>query len=328
MKLEIGPRSRDYSPADALPGRDASEPRQGEDRPRGEPRGLHRRPAVPDGRDRLQGRSAGRREDRLELRLPAGRATAPARGSATRTGTAASSCRSTTRAPARLIAALAPRRARVREQGRRPLPRREAEGRVRHRGRRAVRRARASRVLNYRYKSSDGADGADEERRHVGVRADAPPRAPHLDGAAHRRRLRHGLHVRRPAQLRRHRAAVQVGVSRRAGRRRAGELARSRPTRTTATTTSGPTASPTPTTAGSSATPSRSVRAEERGPPVPPQGHLHRQADRRSRSTASPTTEGRALEDHLAQQPLERGQPTDAVLQALGGRPEPRDSVT
>ena len=72
MKLEIGPFYRDYAPRRRLPGRDDEVRGPGEDRPRREPRGLHRRPALPDGQDRLQGRSAGRRQDHLELRLPVG----------------------------------------------------------------------------------------------------------------------------------------------------------------------------------------------------------------------------------------------------------------
>ena len=68
-------------------------------------------------------------------------------------------------------------------------------------------------VLNYRYKSADGPPTSREERRHLGVRADAPPRAPHLDGAAHRRRLRHGLHPRRPERVQRDPAAIRVDAA-------------------------------------------------------------------------------------------------------------------
>ena len=67
--------------------------------------------------------------------------------------------------------------------------------------------------------------------------------------------------------------------------------------------------------------------AEERGPSVSPQGHLHRQADLRRALLLRLRPEGRALEDHLAQQALERGQTLDRrVVQAAGpGVPKPRD---
>ena len=67
------------------------------------------------------------------------------------------------------------------------------------------------------------------QRRHLGLRADAAPRAPHLDRAAHGRDLRHRLHVRRPAQLQRHRAPVRMEVHRQAQADRPDEHARSRP---------------------------------------------------------------------------------------------------
>ena len=98
MKLEIGPTQRDYSPAKEYVA--ATEQLQGpaEDRPRRQPRELHRRPAVSRRGDRLQGRPAGRRQDHVGqgLRLAAG--TERGRASTTPTGTAASSSRSTTRA--------------------------------------------------------------------------------------------------------------------------------------------------------------------------------------------------------------------------------------
>jgi hypothetical protein len=58
--------------------------------------------------------------------------------------------------------------------------------------------ARGIMLLTYRYKDSDKPRRG-EERRHLGLRADAAPRAPHLDRAAHRRDLGHRLHLRRPA---------------------------------------------------------------------------------------------------------------------------------
>ena len=61
---------------------------------------------------------------------------------------------------------------------------------------------------------------------------------------------------------------------------------------------------------------------EERRPPLSPQGHLHRQADARPALLLRLRPEGGALEDHLAQQALERGQATHGrVVPRLGGGP-------
>ncbi len=81
--------------------------------------------------------------------------------------------------------------------------------------------ARGIMLLSYRYKESDNAARESAQRRHLGLRADAAPRAPHLDRAAHRRDLRHRLHARRPVLVQRRRAPVRLEVPRRAGRDRA-----------------------------------------------------------------------------------------------------------
>ena len=76
MKLEIGPVLPRLLAGRRVPGRDREVRGPGEDRSRREPRGLHRRPAVPDGQDRLQGRSAGRRRRSSGTSTTSGRATA------------------------------------------------------------------------------------------------------------------------------------------------------------------------------------------------------------------------------------------------------------
>ena len=135
-----------------------------------------------------------------------------ARASSTPTGTAASSSRSTTRAPAKTVKLSHRRREAVprRRTQRRHLPRREAQERLRRAGRRALRRPRHHAALLPLQVDGQAARRR-QERRHLGLRADPAPRAPHLDGPAHRRRLRHRLHVRRPAQLQRHRSRSTSG---------------------------------------------------------------------------------------------------------------------
>ena len=215
------PSFADYSPAEAYQTATKKNAGKAKIGARGQPRRLLSGPALPDGQDRLQGRSAGRREDRLELRPALGRRRRRREASSTRTGIAASGCRSTTRARAGAVASR-PRRAGVRGHGGRRVPRREAQARVGIEVD-APFDARGITLLTYRYKGSENPTADDAERRHLGVRADAAPRAPHLVGAAHRRRVGHRLHLRRPVQLQRHRAAVRLEVPRRDGPDRADE---------------------------------------------------------------------------------------------------------
>ena len=111
-----------------------------EDRARGEHGGLRRRPALRR-QDRLQGRSAGRRQGDVELRLALARrrhqlpvlllVLGPRRGAA-----------ALLRGHRQDHQAGRPRGARVRGEPGRPVPRREAQAHLRHRGGRALRRAR------------------------------------------------------------------------------------------------------------------------------------------------------------------------------------------
>ena len=67
----------------------------------------------------------------------------------------------------------------------------------------------------------------------------------------------------------------------------------------------------------------RAHEAEERRSPLPPQGSLHRQADAQRALLVRLRPEGRAVEDPLAQQALERGhEPGRRLVQALGGHRE------
>ena len=218
MKLEIGPFYRDYTPSPP-----PSRPRPRSTRasakigPEREPRRLHRR----------AGRSRWTRSTARAIRRPAPRSS----------GTSTTSGRATARnsryyysywdrgeelplyyeGTAKTIKLSRPRRARVRDEPGGDLFRGEKRKNAFGIEVDAPFDARGILVMTYRYKESELASGADQERRHLGVRADAAPRAPHLLGAAHRRRVGHRLHVRRPAQLRRHRPAVQVGVPGRDG---------------------------------------------------------------------------------------------------------------
>ena len=163
--------------------RDAEVRGHGEDRTRGEPRRLHRRPAVPDGR-RSTARAIRRRARRSSgTSTTSGRATAPTRASSTRTGTAARSCRSTSRARARRSRsriASSPRTSRSGGDLFRAEKRKAAFG---IEVSRAVRRAR-HRGAELPLQGADGPAAESEERRHLGVRADAAPRAPRELGAA------------------------------------------------------------------------------------------------------------------------------------------------
>ena len=107
------------------------------------------------------------------------------------------------------------------DDGGRRVPQREALRGAAARSVDAPFDARGIMLLSYRYKASFGPKATDEERRHLGVRADAAARAPHLVGAAHRRGVGHRLHLRRSVQLQRHRPAVRVEVPRRDGHHRA-----------------------------------------------------------------------------------------------------------
>ena len=255
MQLEIGPAHRDYAPARGyLAARRSSRAR----RKVGPEASLENYTAGQPfpRRDRLQGRSAGRREDHLELRLPVG-----GRRRATRAGTTRYWDRG------EQLPLYYEGTAKTIQMSRRVEPEYLANGGDLFRGEKrknafgievdAPFDARGILLMTYRYKDAENAEGGDQERRHLGVRADAAPRAPHLLGAAHRRRLGHRLHASTtcaasPGIV----PAVPVGVP---GRRRTViapmNTQGGRPTPTRATTTSGRTGSPTPTTAGSCARP-------------------------------------------------------------------------
>ena len=198
MKLEIGPTQRDYAPGDGVRRRDREVPGPAEDRPRRQPRELHRRQALSRRHDRLQGGSAGRREDHVELRLRLERRRRALELLLLLLGSRRAAARSTTRAPAKTIV-LSHRVEQEYLEGSdgdifRGEKRKNAFG---VRGGRALRRARHH-AADLPLQGDGRAARPGEERRHLGLRADAAPRAPHLDRAAHRRGLRHRLHVRRP----------------------------------------------------------------------------------------------------------------------------------
>ena len=226
--------------------------------------------------------------------------------------------------------ALAPRRARVRSKARRrPVPRREAQDRVRHRGRRALRRARhpahdlplqgvrrrrrrrprtttpgstcrrcAACAASRSAQRTDAVSGTDftfdDLRSFDGIVPQYEWKClGEMDIIAPVNTQGEGLPVREGPQLRPLRP-----------------LLRRRPL-------------------GAAPRVSSPLHAEERGPPVPPQGHLHRQADRWSRSTPSRTTartsSGRSSGTTTAGA---RTMPEDkSVVQAAGTSvPEPRDN--
>ena len=147
MQLEIGPADRDYTPSAAY----EAASRRFKGQKRGSVRTAASRtspPVVPfdERRDRLQRRSERRHEDHVELRRTAGTAAAAAHGSSTPTGIAASSSRSTTRATGQGVIQLSHRveaqPARQRQKGDvfRGEKRKNASGPIR--GRRALRRPR------------------------------------------------------------------------------------------------------------------------------------------------------------------------------------------
>ena len=159
------------------------------------------------------------------------------------------------------------------------------------------------------------------QRRHLGLRSDAAPRAAHLFGTAHGRGRRNGLHPRRPAQLQRHRSPVRVGVPRRSQAdlplehhgqgvpvREGPQL---RPVRPFLRQRS----------LGAARRLAGADEPQERRPPVPPQGHLDRQAEPGAALLLRVRPQGGAVEDSLARQALERGYgPDRRVVRGLGRR--------
>ena len=137
-------------------------------------------------------------------------ATAVTHRSSTPTGTAASSCPSTTRAPDRRSLAVAPGRAEYLDKNGGDIFRGEKRKFAFGVDVTAPFDARGIQLLSYRYKSSDKPRKDATQRRHLGLRSDPAPRAPDLDRTADRRHLGHRLHLRRPAQLQRHHSAVRV----------------------------------------------------------------------------------------------------------------------
>ena len=131
----------------------------------------------------------------VELRLPVGRRRARTPTTTTPTGIAARSCPLYYEGTSKTVQHLAPDRA---------AAARDSDGDM-FRGEKrktafgievdAPFDARGILVMTYRYKESDKPQAQAQERRHLGLRPDAAPRAPHLDRPAHRRRLGHGLHA-------------------------------------------------------------------------------------------------------------------------------------
>ena len=323
MKLEVGPFYRDYTPADAYQAASAKfagQSKVGPGASLGEP---HRGPALPDGQDRLQGRPARRARRSSGTSTTSGTGTAPSPATTTRTGTAARSCPLYYEGTAKTI-----------QMSHRVEPEYldKQDGDL-FRGEKrksafgievdAPFDARGILVMTYRYKDADNATAKTKND-------DTWVYVPTL------------RRVRRISSAQRTDAVSGTdftfddlrsfaGIVPQYTWECLGEMDIIAPMNSKVAAY--------PYKKDHNFGPYGLSYADDRwelrhavkirfmpnnaGPPVPPQGHLHRQADAGRALQLRLRPEGRAVEDHLAQPPLERGQPPRGqgrLVRRLGGR--------